>query len=129
MLNHRRSSEAAQRATERRQREDDAARLSTEVPRLSSLRLEIEERRAGGVLTGGAHIRRIVVERAPALFVIPCSDRSCKEGGHDITSKVMVALREGQARFQGEHTCNGQLGNIPCDSVLKYTGIASYSAK
>jgi hypothetical protein len=126
MLNHRRSTEAAQRAADRRRREDESARLATEVPRLESLRLEIEERRAGGVLTGGTHIRRIVVESAPALFVIPCGDRACKEGGHDITRRVMAALHEGKDSFGGDDTCSGQLGPARCDSILHYKGVATY---
>ena len=80
-MNHRRFGEAAQRATERRRREDEAERLRNAVPKLDSLRLEIEERRMGGVVAEASHIRRIVVESAPALFVLPCLDRECKEGG------------------------------------------------
>src|SRR5262249_52880111 len=128
MRNTRRGSEAAQRAAERRQREDDAARLATEVPQLETLRLEIEERRGGGVLAGGTYIRRIVVEHAPALFQLPCGDRTCQDGGHEVTREIMQALRAGQTRFEGEDPCNGHLGTsgVRCDSVLRYVGVATY---
>src|SRR5262245_54567395 len=68
----RRNTEAMQRAAERRKREDEAARLHDEVPRLASLKLEIEERGGGGTGAGSNHIRHIVVDTAPALFLLPC---------------------------------------------------------
>ena len=80
-----RRGDAAERYAERRRREEEAPRLLTAIPTLESLRLEIEERRAGGSLSEAAHVRRIVVERAPALFVLPCHDAACKGGGHDVT--------------------------------------------
>jgi len=44
MNNHRRHSEASERFAERRRREDEATRLSAELPRLLTLRLEVQER-------------------------------------------------------------------------------------
>src|SRR5262245_36083864 len=96
MANLRRNTEAAQRAAARKQREDDAPRLLTEVPNLESLRLEIDVRRETGTLSGGTHIRRVVVENAPALFFVPCADRDCNDGGHDLTREIMTALRKNQ---------------------------------
>ena len=125
-LYNRRVSEAALRAADRRRREDDAPRLRGAVPALDSLRLEIEERRGGGVLAGGAHIRRIMVEHAPALFDLPCGDRACKDGGHDLTRTILGALQRGEPRFEGEDRCSGSLGEAPCGSVLRYVGIATY---
>ena len=62
-----RRGEAAERFAERRRREEEAPRLATEIPALESLRLNVEERRApGGSMSEAAHVRRIVVERAPA---------------------------------------------------------------
>jgi hypothetical protein len=121
-----RRGEAAERFAERRRREEEAPRLGAEVPTLESLRLNVEERRAGGSMSEAAHVRRIVVERAPALFVLPCHDSSCKEGGHDITHEVMRALRERSERFTGEHPCNGQVGSAECHRVLVYVGTATY---
>jgi hypothetical protein len=125
-LNHRRFGEAAQRATERRRREDEAERLRNAVPKLDSLRLEIEERRMGGLVAEASHIRRIVVESAPALFVLPCLDRECKEGGHDVTDAILRSLRSGALRFEGEHACEGRLGAADCGRILRYIAIATY---
>lgn len=125
---NRRWSEAAQRAAERRQREDAAPRLLAEVPNLTSLALTIDERRPSGSLAGGSHIRRVMVQTAPALFNLPCSDRSCNDGGHDCTRAVMNALRASQTRFEHESTCHGHLGSTgaPCEAVLRYVGVATY---
>jgi hypothetical protein len=126
MLNRRRFGLAAQRFAERRQREDEAPRLHTEVPRLESLKLEVGEHRAGGAVAEAPYIRRIVVEHAPALFVLPCGDGACKEGGHDITSSVMRSLRLGQTSFEGEDVCSGTVGTAPCARVLQYTATATF---
>jgi hypothetical protein len=128
MLNRRRGLEAVERQRERRQREDDAPRLHDEVPMLDSLRLEIEECRADGVIAEPAHVKRIVVESAPALFALACHERTCVGGGHDVTDEVMRALRSHNQRFSGEHACGGQCGAAPCDRILKYAGFASYRA-
>jgi hypothetical protein len=121
-----RRGDAAERYAERRRREEEAPRLATAIPNLESLKLEIEERRAGSSLPEAAHVRRIVVERAPALFWLPCHDSACKEGGHDLTLDVLRALRERQEKFTGEHPCQGQVGSADCRRVLVYVGIASY---
>ena len=126
MLIHRRHGEAAQRFADRRKREDEAPRLSTEIPKLDSLRLEVEERRSGGVVAEASHIRRIVVDSAPALFMLSCGDPSCKEGGHDVTHSIMRALQSGATRFEGEDVCTGQIGSATCQRVLHYVGIAIY---
>lgn len=123
----RRFNEAAQRYAERRQREDEAARLHDEVPRLESLKLEISEHRAGSRVAEPSHTRRIVVPRAPALFVIPCGDSACTDGGHDITYPVMRALRAGETRFEGEDACRGQIRSSDCDRVLRFVATATYS--
>jgi hypothetical protein len=120
----RRSSEAAQRAAERRKRENDAVRLRDAVPRLLTLRLEINEHR--GVNAGTSHIRRIVVDNAPALFEILCSDHSCRDGGHDLTGEILAGLKGGAEQFEGEHVCYGQLGTSRCDNVLNYRAVATY---
>lgn len=123
-----RRGDGAERYAERRRREEEAPRLKTVVPDLESLRLEIEEHRAGGSLSEAAHVRRIVVERAPALFVLPCHDTSCKGGGHDVTHSVLRSLRERAERFTGDHPCQGQVGSAECRRVLVYVGIATYKA-
>lgn len=97
-------------------------------PKLSSLRLEVSERRAGAPLAEAGYIRRIVVERAPALFLLPCGDSSCRDGGHDITSAVLQALRAGAGRFEGQDACSGAIGSSQCSRELCWVGIATYRA-
>lgn len=122
----RRHSEAAQRFAERRKREDEAPRLRAAVPLLDSLELEFRESRAGVQMADVTHKRRVVVERAPALFELPCQDSSCRDGGHDITQPVMRMLRDGSAHFEGEDVCHGQVGNAECRRVLSFVGNATY---
>ncbi|MCL2723490.1 MAG: hypothetical protein FWD69_03545 [Polyangiaceae bacterium] len=123
---NRRNRDAANRFAERRRREDEAPRLHTEVPPLETLKLELEERRSGVASAEVSHIRRVVVATAPALFEVPCSNPSCHDGGHDLTSPVMSALRARSPRFEGEDTCYGQVGNASCERVLKYVATATY---
>src|SRR5579859_2975555 len=119
----RRLSEAAQRAEERRAREDQAPRLHTVVPRLRSLSILVEDRSAGSVARL-KHVRRVVVERAPALFFIGCSASNCKDGGHDVTDLVMRALLRGETSFQGEDRCFGALGPSACTRVMYFDASA-----
>jgi hypothetical protein len=121
-----RRGDGRERFAERRRREEEAPRLIATVPTLESLRLEVEERRAGGSMAETAHVRRVIVERAPALFVLPCHDSACKEGGHDITNDVLRALRARSERFTGEHACIGSVGSAECHRVIHYVGIATY---
>jgi hypothetical protein len=121
-----RRGEALERAQERRRREDSAPRLIQRVPKLESLRLDIEEHQAGGRVPESTHIRRIVVEHAPALFDIPCLDTPCKEGGHDVTEAILRSLSAGQTTFEGKDSCNGQTGTAPCQRVLHFKGTATY---
>lgn len=121
-----RNFEAAQRAADRRKREDDAERLAAVVPKLESLRLDIEERRGEVSLPESAHIKRVSVPHAPALFEIPCLDSWCKEGGHDVTAEVLRHLRAGATHFEGEHSCSGRSGTAECQRVMRYVGTATY---
>jgi hypothetical protein len=120
-------SAAAQRAAERREREDRAPRLSDEVPDLQSLRFEIEERSGSMAVMQPKYIRRIVVANAPALFLVPCGDSNCHDGGHDFTRSIIQALRTHQSRFTGEEACQGSLGSgAPCNRVLHFDAFAEY---
>jgi hypothetical protein len=126
--NRRHRGDAFQRFAERRTREDEAPRLRQQVPTLATLVLEIEERRRDSVVgIGPKHIKRVVVESAAALFVLPCGDPRCKEGGHDITHSVMTALRTARTKFEGDDECGGSQGNAPCDRVMTYVGTATYA--
>ena len=122
----RRHTEAALRATERRKREDDAPRLKEEVPHLEKLKLEIEEHRGDGAISGTRYTRHIVVDHAPALFEIPCGESDCEDGGHDLTPEIMRALRSSSREFSGDDACNGRLGSGYCRRVLVYQAIAEY---
>jgi hypothetical protein len=119
-------SEGAERQQERRRREDEAPRLAATVPSLEKLSLEVSERSASIARPEHTHTRHIVVASAPALFEVPCHDTRCKDGGHDLTARVLAALKSKQARFQGEDACRGVVGNAACARVLDYIGIASY---
>lgn len=121
-----RGREAAERFAERRRREDDAPRLSQVVPDLASLTLEVQERRSGFSTGEAGHIRRIVVEHAPALFVMPCRDSACKDGGHDITDWITRSLRSKLTRFETEDACMGNIGSSPCQRVMHVIATASY---
>lgn len=126
LMNRRKVSEAAMHAAERRERESAAGRLLTQVPRLATLEIAIEERRGNMKIGETRHVRRFVVDRAPALFELPCTDRRCTDGGHNLTHQVMNSLRAMAERFEGEHTCDGNIGQDGCDRILRYTGIATY---
>lgn len=125
----RRSSEASERFAERRQREDSAPRLSASIPALESLKLEIRESTSStSACPEATHIRRIVVEHAPALFFVMCHDSYCKDGGHDISHGILHALRQQKTQFSGEDRCNGRIGSSDCQRILHYVGTATYRA-
>jgi len=100
--------------------------LLEKVPDLESLKLDVEERSAGASVPEATHIRRIVVEHAPALFAIPCSDHACRDGGHDLTQQILQALRGHEKEFEGEDACSGQIGSSPCRRVLRFVAHAAY---
>lgn len=125
MMPYRRNSAAALRFAERRRREDEAPRLTSQVPDLTSLKLSIEER-AG--MTGTKHIRRVMVDNAPALFLVPCGDPRCVDGEHDLTYDLMRALRAHETTFQGSDECRGTLGSSACGRVVHFDVTAEYGA-
>jgi hypothetical protein len=122
----RRDLAAGERFAERREREDRAPRLSETVPALDALTLQIRETSASGSCPEAAHLRRVVVEHAPALIFIVCHDSYCRDGGHDISREVLRALGHGQTEFTGEHRCRGHVGNRDCERTLHFAGAARY---
>ena len=92
---------------------------------LASLRLDLEERSGIG---GVKHVRRVIVDRAPALFLVPCGDPRCLDGGHDLTTTVMQALHTHETSFRGSDECGGAVGQSACQRVLHFEGAAEYSA-
>jgi hypothetical protein len=125
MMPQRTNSLAAQRFAERRRKEDEAPKLSSQVPDLTALKLDIEERAGAGATK---HTRRLLVDRAPALFFVPCGDPRCIDGGHDITTTVMRALRSKETSFSGSDDCTGTLGSSVCSRVLQFDAKAEYAA-
>jgi hypothetical protein len=125
MMRHRMNSPAAQRFADRRQREDEAPKLTSQVPNLTTLQLEIEERTGIG---GTKHTRRILIERAPALFLVPCGDPRCLDGEHDLTMTVMRALRAHETSFHGTDECRGSVGTSSCSRVIHFDGTAQYAS-
>ena len=122
-----RKTEASERFAERRRQEEAAPRLKARVPDLVSLKLEFEESHDTAGLSGSKHVRHIVVDRAPALFAIPCGDPSCNGGGYDITSAIMRGLGEHAERFEAHDRCNGSIGAASCRRTLQVTAIATYA--
>jgi hypothetical protein len=123
----RRDPEAMKRAAARKQKEDDAARLREKVPNLKRLALHIEEHPMGPEGPPVRHIRHVVVERAPALFEIPCSERACRGGGHDLTRRVMKALRSGKQAFAGKHRCAGEIDGEACLVEICFEAEATFA--
>ncbi|HTB77122.1 MAG TPA: hypothetical protein VK762_27950 [Polyangiaceae bacterium] len=119
----RRNSQAALRFAERRRREDEAQKLCQQVPDLASLEIVIEERSGAG---GTKHIRRFMVDHAPALFLVACGDLRCTEGEHDLTHEIMRALRARQTSFRGSDACAGSIGPSSCLRVIHFEGTARY---
>lgn len=115
---------AALAATARRQREDDAPRLAAVIPDLTALAIRVDER---SMISAPTYTRRFVVDQAPAVFIIPCSDPNCGDGGHDISSEVLAALRGRKVRFDGSHLCTGWLGSKQCERTIWFEGEAEYT--
>lgn len=118
--------DVAARFAERRRLEDEAPRLKDVAPKLVSCKIEIAEGRAESTTAEISHTRRVVVEHAPALFIVPCGDPSCKEGGHDITHELLRGLRDGRVEIRGEDTCYGHAGTADCGRVLRFTAYCEY---
>jgi hypothetical protein len=125
----RRQVEVENRVRERREREDAAPRLRNRVARLLTLSIEIDDHFGSATMAQTRYVRHVVVERAPALFQIPCSEPSCEDGGHDVTRAVMQALLAGEREFSGEDVCYGWRGGERCERVLRFVGHATYSSE
>jgi hypothetical protein len=125
---YRRNNEAAERAKERRLKEDAAPRLSADVPALRTMRLSVSFRRGESIVTDSSYVRVVVVPNAPSLFEIACSDPYCQGGGHPATQPILEALRAKKTKFQGEVPCSGTVGTSAnrCSSTLIYQVEATY---
>lgn len=122
----RRLSAGAQTAAERRARENAAKRLQDILPQLEGLRFYIEERQPGSDEAEVKHTRIIVVQRAPAIFEAGCSDRKCN-GNHDLTRRVVRALKAGKPTFEGTSVCGGENKEGICTLELSFRAEARYA--
>ena len=93
------------------------------MPGLVNLRLEIEERFG---VSATKHVRHVLIDRAPALFLVPCGDPRCADGEHDLTTTVMRALRARETSFQGSDDCSGSVGPSACPRVIHFEAVAEY---
>ena len=96
------------------------------MPRLRTLRLDVDERRGESLLAETRHVRHVVVDHAPALFVIGCGDADCRDGGHDLTDALVRRLREGTTSFELEDVCLGHLRGAPCGRLIRVQVTATY---
>lgn len=126
MMRRGRNSEAAVRFQERRDRERTAQRLSARVPRLATLRLDVEDLH-GVIAVGPKYARIISVATSPAVFVLACADPTCRDGGHDVTSDVLRHLIEGKTQFAIEQQCQGNTGTANCERTLHVDVTATYN--
>src|SRR3954469_11960801 len=117
--------ERKERRVQRGEREDAAGKLVQRVPDLTSLSIEIHETRPEGCVSDTHYIRRVVLEHAPALFEVKCSDPRCEDGGYDVTREIIFALASRQARFEGQQACRGRCGSNDCARVLRYVTTAT----
>jgi len=121
--------EVTRRTAERRRREDEAPRLAATIPTLQGLRLDVLEASKSISRPEFSHARHVVVASAPALFVMPCHDTQCKDGGHDLTQEILAALRRRSARFEGEDVCRGTVGTADCSRIVRYVAVATYQGQ
>jgi hypothetical protein len=118
--------EREERRADRDRREDVAGKLLEKVPNLTSLSLAIREGRSDTGVGENQYIRRVVVDNAPALFEIRCSNTSCEDGTYDLTREILAALASGSTTFEGERPCPGRCRTTDCPRVLRYVGTATY---
>jgi hypothetical protein len=118
--------ERKERKVQRSEREGAAGKLLQKVPALASFSIAIHESRPEGCVGDTHYIRRIVLEHAPALFEMACSDPHCEDGGYEVTREILYALAANQVQFTGQQTCRGRCGPADCARVLKYVATATY---
>lgn len=130
MMSRRREQEIErkERKAARDERESAAGKLRDKVPNLTHLDITVRETRPEGWVTDTSYIRRVVLEQAPALFEIPCSDTRCEDGGYDMTREILASLSAGRVEFDGEAACRGRCGAIDCGRRLAYSAKAKYGA-
>lgn len=124
---YRRGHQPPQARTERWGRDDDAPRLSAEVPQLSELKINVEEWRGEQPVSGTRYTKRILVATAPARFEVPCGEPKCQDGGHDITMDLMRGLRNRATNIECRSECRGAVGDRSCERAVRFVAFATYS--
>jgi hypothetical protein len=99
--------------------------LAAELPLLRSAKIVVVENSSNG---STKYVKHVVVARSPVLFIIPCGDPACQDGGHDITSEVMHAFRRQLVSAEGESACGGTTGSVPCRHNIQFTLSAEYAS-
>jgi hypothetical protein len=127
MMRRSRQTEAGLASQERRRREDEGSRLLEVVPRLRSLRLEVEERRGTSRLDETKHSKLVIVERASSVFVFACKDPLCRDGEHEVTRSIVHQLSVGATDFTVDDPCHGSVGTAACGRTLHITARATYA--
>lgn len=121
MYGRQRSLEIAAKRKARREREDSHSRLRDVVPKLATLYFEVSSRQGKTTLSETKHVRRFVVDQAPALFELHCTNAACVDGGHDVTRATLDALRKQSERFEIDEPCQAA-----CGRALQVVGVATY---
>jgi hypothetical protein len=121
--------EAAARRKARHDRDDASPRLLERVPRLQTLHFEITVSRRGAALRAERHVKRFVVAQAPARFIVTCTDPECRDGGHDVTERVLRALAAVRERFEIEGLCAGSVDDGVCGRSVRITAHATYEGR
>lgn len=122
----RRISPAVIAAKKRREQEDAAKRLNEVVPELEALKLWISDNADAEGALPVSYVRHVVVTTAPAFFDLPCGDKKCEEGGHDVTKKMISRLRRGDTSWTGKSRCRGSKKGEPCPRELELEVQAEY---
>jgi hypothetical protein len=99
----------------------------TAVPGLKRLDIAFHEKSSGVCADDTRYVRRVVVDRAPALFEVSCCGPQCEDGGYDVTRGVLRALSSRAVQFEGEQACRGRRGPGDCGRVLTYVATAAYA--
>ena len=127
MYDRREASEAAARRKAKRDRDDACPRLRAAVPRLRTLHFEVTVLQDGAPIRSSDHVKRFSVNDAPASFTLDCTDRNCRDGGHDVTEGVLVGLRAAKQRFTATNTCCGTAGGKACGRTIQIVAFATYA--
>ena len=87
----------------------------------------IHEKSSGVCADDTRYVRRVVLERAPALFEVSCCGPGCEDGGYEVTREILRGLVARSTRFEGQQSCRGRRGPADCGRVLSFVATATYA--